>query len=638
MHLTALDWAAIAAYLLITLVLGLYFRGKSGKSTADYFVSGREVSWWLAGTSMVATTFAADTPLAVCGLVYTQGVAGNWLWWSFLPSGMMTVFLFARLWRRSGLITDVQFAEFRYHGKPAAFLRGFRAVYLGLLMNCLILGWVTKAMVNIISTSLGISDAKALAICVFFLMPFTGIYVSLGGLWGVLWTDLFQFVLKMAIVIAVAWYGVRAVGGMSQLLAKLAEMRNAAGPGASDITKMLPDFSRGLTGEALWTLPVITFVVHLAVQWWAFWYPGAEPGGGGYVAQRIFSARDEKNGMLSVLWFNLAHYALRPWPWILTALVAVVLYPGLAQPERGYMMVATRHTPHALLGILLAGFMAAFMSTVATQLNWGSSYLVEDFYRRFVKKKASEAHYVNASRLATFFLVVAAAWVSMQLQSVSEGWKIVLELGAGTGGVYLLRWYWWRVNAWSEISAMAAALVTTLPHAQSFAVDGACGTPGAVPGLGRGDFCEDHVVHHGSDDAGVGDGHLADSAGGHQKAGGVLPASEARYPRVGAGGKGEWRGRGHPGLGEEFVELDNRLRFCVRRIVRHRATLLRAIHIGTRPGAGIVDLRCGIVSPYAEAHRMARLVQWPQHNEERARITPSLRAFWAGPWTRSTFS
>ncbi|HET6931478.1 MAG TPA: sodium:solute symporter family protein [Candidatus Acidoferrum sp.] len=462
MSLTALDWAAIAGYLLITLILGLYFRRKSAQSTTDYFVSGRQVSWWLAGTSMVATTFAADTPLAVTGLVYTQGVAGNWLWWSFLPSGMMTVFLFARLWRRSGLITDVQFAELRYHGKPAAFLRGFRAVYLGLLMNCLILGWVTKAMVNIVSTSLGISDAKALAICVFFLMPFTGIYVSLGGLWGVLWTDLFQFVLKMAIVIAVAWYGVHAVGGMPQLLQQLAAKRSAAGPGASDITALLPEFSRGLTGEALWTLPVITFVVHLAVQWWAFWYPGAEPGGGGYVAQRIFSARDERHGLLSVLWFNLAHYALRPWPWILTALAAVVLYPGLAQPERGYMLVATQHTPHALLGILLAGFMAAFMSTVATQLNWGSSYLVEDFYRRFVKTGAREKHYVNASRLTTIFLVVAAALVSMQLQSVSEGWKIVLELGAGTGGVYLLRWYWWRVNAWSEISAMAAALVTTL--------------------------------------------------------------------------------------------------------------------------------------------------------------------------------
>ena len=462
MTLAASDWAAIVGYLLITLFLGLYFRGRSGKSTEDYFVSGRNVSWWLAGTSMVATTFAADTPLAVTGLVYANGVAGNWLWWSFLPSGMMTVFLFARLWRRSGLITDVQFAEMRYAGKSAAFLRGFRAVYLGLLMNCLILGWVTKAMVNIISTSMGISDFRALMICVFFLMPFTGIYVSLGGLWGVLWTDLFQFVLKMAIVIGVAWYGVRAVGGMPQLLAKLAERRAEVGAGASDITALLPDFSRGLTGEALWTLPVITFVVHLAVQWWAFWYPGAEPGGGGYIAQRIFSAKDERNGLLSVLWFNLAHYALRPWPWILTALVAVVLYPNLAQPERGFMLVATRQTPHALLGILLAGFMAAFMSTVATQLNWGSSYLIEDFYRRFLKKEGREAHFVNASRLATALLVVAAAAVAWELKSVSDGWKIVLELGAGTGGVYVLRWYWWRVNAWSEISAMFAAMVTTL--------------------------------------------------------------------------------------------------------------------------------------------------------------------------------
>jgi Na+/proline symporter len=304
---------------------------------------------------------------------------------------------------------------------------------------------------------------------VLFLMPFTGIYVSLGGLWGVLWTDLFQFVLKMAIVIGVAWYGVHAAGGMQQLLATLAAKRAAAGPGASDITAMLPDFSRGLTGEALWTLPVITFVVHLAVQWWAFWYPGAEPGGGGYIAQRIFSARNERHGLLSVLWFNLAHYALRPWPWILTALVAVVLYPGLAKPESGYMLVATRNTPHAVLGILLAGFMAAFMSTVATQLNWGSSYLVEDFYRRFLKKNGSESHYVNASRLATVFLVLAAAVVAWELTSVSAGWKIVLELGAGTGGVYLLRWYWWRVNAWSEISAMAAALVTTLAlHSDAF--------------------------------------------------------------------------------------------------------------------------------------------------------------------------
>ncbi len=294
MRLALLDWAAIAGYLAITLLLGLYFRRRSSRSTEEYFVSGREVTWWLAGTSMVATTFAADTPLAVTGLVYTQGIAGNWLWWSFLPSGMMTVFLFARLWRRSGLLTDAQFAEMRYAGRPAAFLRGFRALYLGLLMNCLILGWVTKAMTSIVSTALGTSDAASLALCIFFLMPFTGFYVSLGGLWGVLWTDLFQFVLKMGIVIAVAYYGVAAAGGMRALLEKLAAMRVAAGPGAADVTGLLPDFSRGLTTEALWTLPVLTFLVHLGVQWWAFWYPGAEPGGGGYIAQRIFSARDSR--------------------------------------------------------------------------------------------------------------------------------------------------------------------------------------------------------------------------------------------------------------------------------------------------------------------------------------------------------
>ena len=462
MTLTLLDWAVIAGYLLLMLVLGIYFRRRSSRNTEEYFVSGRQVAWWLAGTSMVATTFAADTPLVVTGLVYTQGIAGNWLWWSFLPSGMMTVFLFARLWRRSGLLTDVQFAEMRYAGRPAAFLRGFRAVYLGLLMNCLILGWVTKAMTSIVGSVLGKSEAASLAICIFFLIPFTGFYVSLGGLWGVLWTDLFQFVLKMGIVIAVAYYGVRGAGGLDAMLAKLAAMREAAGPGASYITAMFPDFSRGLTGEALWTLPVLTFLVHLGVQWWAFWYPGAEPGGGGYIAQRIFSARNERHGLLSVLWFNVAHYALRPWPWILTALAAAALYPGLQHPESGYMLVATTFMPHALRGILIAGFMAAFMSTIATQLNWGSSYLVEDFYRRFIRRDASEKHYVNISRIATLLLVAASAYVSAQLVSIGQGWEVVLEVGAGTGGVYLLRWYWWRINAWSEISAMATALAMTL--------------------------------------------------------------------------------------------------------------------------------------------------------------------------------
>ncbi|HET9399478.1 MAG TPA: sodium:solute symporter family protein [Candidatus Acidoferrales bacterium] len=462
MKLSALDAVAIFGYLIVTLLMGLYFRRRSGKSTADYFVSGRQVSWWLAGTSMVATTFAADTPLAVTGLVFAQGVSGNWLWWAFLPSGMMTVFLFARLWRRSGLLTDVEFAEMRYAGKPAAFLRGFRAIYLGLLMNCLILGWVTKAMTSIVSVTLGMSEARSLALCIFFLMPFTGLYVALGGLWGVLWTDLFQFVLKMAIVIAVAWFGVHAVGGMHALLERLAAMRAAVGPSASDITGVLPDFSRGLRGTGLWTLPVLTFLVLLGLQWWAFWYPGAEPGGGGYIAQRIFSAKDEKNGLLSVLWFNIAHYAVRPWPWVIAAMVAVALYPNLENHESGYMLVATNFMPPALRGLLIAGFMAAFMSTLATQLNWGSSYLVADFYRRFLKRGAAEHHYVVVSRIVTALLVLAAAYVSWQLTSIRGGWEAVAEIGAGTGGVYLLRWYWWRINAWSEISAMIVALACTI--------------------------------------------------------------------------------------------------------------------------------------------------------------------------------
>jgi Na+/proline symporter len=485
MSFTFLDWSAILVYLLVTLLLGLYFRRSSGQSTEDYFVSGRNVPWWLAGTSMVATTFAADTPLLVAGIIYTQGIAGNWLWWAFLLSGMMTVFLFARLWRRSGLMTDVQFAEMRYAGKPAAFLRGFRALYLGLMMNCLILGWVTKAMIDIVGTTLGPTmehwgvltwssqflsgifgpvfsgtDGRALIVCIFFLIPFTGIYVSLGGLRGVLWTDLFQFVLKMSIVIGIAYYAVVAVGGISAMTEKIAALR--AQSGASDPLAFLPDFSKGWTSDAVWTLPVITFAVYLGVQWWAFWYPGAEPGGGGYIAQRIFSAKNEREGLLSVLWFNIAHYALRPWPWIFTGLAAIILYPGLEHPESSYMMIVNDHVPHALRGIVLAGFLAAFMSTIATQLNWGTSYLVEDFYRRFLRKGATEKHYVHVSQVVTLLLVIVTGYVCAHLASIRSGWQVVLQLGAGTGSVYLLRWYWWRINAWSEISCMATALTVTL--------------------------------------------------------------------------------------------------------------------------------------------------------------------------------
>ncbi len=487
MTLSLLDWLVIAAYLAITILLGFCFRKRSAKSVDDYFVSGRSVNWWLAGTSMVATTFAADTPLVVTGLVYAQGISGNWLWWGSLLSGMMTVFLFARLWRRSGLLTDVQFAELRYSGKPAAFLRGFRAVYLGLLMNCVILGWVTKAMTSIVATTLGgtplllavgrwvaplggiwaAPDGAALAVCVLFLIPFTGVYVSLGGLWGVLWTDLFQFVLKMSIVIAIAFYAVRAVGGMSALIARLGFMQSAMQSSTpshivGNPLAFFPNLSAGLTTETLWTIPVATFLVNIGLQWWAFWYPGAEPGGGGYIAQRIFSARDERQGLLSVLWFNVAHYAIRPWPWILTALSVIVLYPGLAHPETGFMLVMNNYLPHSMRGLAIAGFLAAFMSTVATQLNWGASYLVSDFYRRFLNTHSDDAHYVTVSRLATVLLVIASAWVSVNLESIASGWQVVMEIGAGTGAVYLLRWYWWRINAWSEISAMACSLAVTV--------------------------------------------------------------------------------------------------------------------------------------------------------------------------------
>ncbi len=481
MNFSLLDWSAIVVYLLITLVLGLWFRGRASKSVDDYFVSGRNVNWWLAGTSMVATTFAADTPLLVTGLVYTQGISGNWLWWGMLLSGMMTVFLFARLWRRSGLLTDVQFAELRYSGKPAAFLRGFRAVYFGFLINCLILGWVTKAMVSIVGITFANTpmlnnmssfltahfgtvwagnEGGALAVCVFILIPFTGLYVALGGLWGVLWTDLFQFVLKMSIVIVIAYYAVVSVGGMNSLLAKLSAAQ-AAHPGSADPLNFFPSFSRGMTAEPLWMIPAVTFVMNVAMQWWASWYPGAEPGGGGYIAQRIFSARDEKQGLLSVLWFNIAQYAIRPWPWILTALVVIVLYPNLKQPETGYMLVLNNQVPHWFIGIAMAGFLAAFMSTIATQLNWGASYLVADFYRRFLKRNSSESHYVSVSRVCTVLLVIASAYVSVKLSSIASGWQAVLEVGAGTGAVYLLRWYWWRINAWSEISAMACSLAVT---------------------------------------------------------------------------------------------------------------------------------------------------------------------------------
>src|SRR5215475_2449604 len=447
MALTATDWIVIGVYLLLNLLISLYYRRRSSGSTEEFFVSGRNVSWWLAGTSMVATTFAADTPLLVTGLIAKNGIAGNWLWWSLCLSGMMTVFFFARYWRRAGILTDVEFVELRYGGKPAAFLRGFRALYLGALMNCLILGWVIKAMISITTVLLGDAIAQgrvlsigagghewmhytlgapehtALLICVLILVPFTGIYTFIGGLWGVLVTDLFQFILKMSMVIVLAWIAVGKIGGMEQLALRInivsSETAKAGGTIANPLA-FLPDFSHGFTSEALWTIPLISFVLFLGVQWWSSWYPGAEPGGGGYVAQRIFSAKDEKNSLGATLWFNIAHYALRPWPWIVTGLVALALYSphgGLspsadfaASPQQGYVMVLRDFLPPALRGLMVAAFLAAFMSTIGTQLNWGTSYLVNDFYRRFLNKTANERHYVNVGKLFTVVLVLGSGY------------------------------------------------------------------------------------------------------------------------------------------------------------------------------------------------------------------------------------
>ena len=454
MALTWLDWVWIALYFALNAAVGFYYRARAGKSVDEFFLSGRNVPWWLAGTSMVATTFAADTPLAVTGMVARGGIAGNWLWWSFVAGGMLTVFFYARLWRRSGVMTDIEFTEIRYSGRPAAFLRGFRALYLGVPVNCIVLGWVNLAMVKILMLCLGVSRVQALGL-VLGLIAITSSISALSGLWGVLVTDLLQFVVKMTMVIVLAVAAVHAVGGMDALKMKLALIDRARGGKAGSVLSFIPDLT------SPW-MPMMTFLVYISLNWWASWYPGAEPGGGGYIAQRMFSAKDERNSLLATLWFNVANYALRPWPWILVALVSLVVFPGLQDPESGYVRVMIAYLPPALRGLMLAAFAAAYMSTIATQLNWGASYVVNDFYRRFVRKQAHDHHYVWVSRWTTVLLTVVSAVVTFYLGSIGGAWKMLLATGAGTGSVLLLRWYWWRINAWSEISAMAAAAVSSL--------------------------------------------------------------------------------------------------------------------------------------------------------------------------------
>ena len=457
MKLVTIDWLIIAAYFALSLLIGLYYAKRAGRSTEEYFLSDRSMPWWLAGTSMVATTFAADTPLAVTEMVARNGVAGNWLWWSMLASGMLTVFFFARLWRRARVMTDVEFVELRYSGKPAAFLRGFRALYLGFPINLIIMGWVNLGMAKVLSGTLGLAKWQALALC----LGITFLYSILSGFWGVVVTDAVQFVIAMAGSIALAFFAVAAVGGLDNLKTRLASVTPVGstqpfGPGGA--VALLPD------GSAVWMLPLLTLAVYLCVNWWASWYPGAEPGGGGYIAQRIFSAKNERHGLLATLWFNVAHYALRPWPWILTALASLILYPGLVDKESGYIktLLDPNVFPTYLRGFMLAAFAAAYMSTIGTQLNWGASYVINDFYRRFVNRTATDRHYVIASQIVTVLLMIASLVVTFYMESIGGAWKLLLVTGAGTGTVLLLRWFWWRINAWSEVSAMITAAIVSI--------------------------------------------------------------------------------------------------------------------------------------------------------------------------------
>jgi Na+/proline symporter len=454
--MTLLDWGIVLVYFAASAAIGVYYARRAGGSTEDFFLSGRNLPWWLAGTSMVATTFAADTPLAVTELVAKNGIAGNWVWWNFVCGGMLTVFLFARLWRRAGILTDVEFVEIRYSGKAAAFLRGFRALYIGVFMNCVIMAWVNLAMGSILMGMFGIPQEQVLVYVGLALLITAG-YSALSGLWGVAVTDAFQFVLAMAgtISLAVVVLGLPEIGGIGGLVEKLPDWSLRLTPVIGGA-----EAGQGGAGGAL-ALSLAAFLAFVGVQWWSSWYPGAEPGGGGYIAQRMMSAKDEKHSLFATLWFTIAHYCVRPWPWILVGLASLVLYPDLGPDEKrlGYVYAMRDHLPSGLKGMLVASFFAAYMSTIATQLNWGASYVINDLYRRFVRKDAGERDLVRLSRATTLLMMVVSLLFTALLDTISGAWAFIIEAGAGLGLVLILRWFWWRINAWSEIAATLGAAV-----------------------------------------------------------------------------------------------------------------------------------------------------------------------------------
>jgi SSS family solute:Na+ symporter len=464
MTLKLIDWVIVGAYLVFSFGIALRYTRRAGSSTSEFFKAGSDMPWWLAGTSLVATTFAADTPLAVTELVVRNGIAGNWLWWNAVAGGIMTVFFFARLWRRSGVMTDVEFVELRYSGPPAAALRGIKAVYFGLLMNCIIIGWVSLAMETVLKVLfpvlgqstvnvLGLEMTAALGITAILVLV-VAVYSLLSGLWGVTVTDVFQFVVAMggSFILAFVVLGRPEIGGLAGLRAKLPE----------ETFRMLPTIGDAAQTVGVLALTPLAFVAYIGVQWWSSWYPGAEPGGGGYVAQRLLSAKDERHAMFSALWFTIAHYCLRPWPWIIVALASMVMYPQLEVPREGFVMVMRDVLPAGLIGLLFAAFLAAFMSTIATQLNWGTSYLVNDLWRRFVKPNGDEKYYVRVSRIMTFALALVGILITTQLNTIAGAWELILSASAGLGLVLILRWYWWRVNAWSELAATLVPIIVAI--------------------------------------------------------------------------------------------------------------------------------------------------------------------------------
>jgi Na+/proline symporter len=457
MKLELVDWSIIFVFFIITLLIGLWSSRTAGENPDEFFLSGRNMPWWLLGISMVATTFSADTPNLVTDIVRTNGVAGNWVWWAFLLTGMLTVFVYARLWRKSGVLTDLEFYEIRYSGKEAAFLRGFRAIYLGVFFNVMIMATVCLAAIKIGGIILGLSPLNTLLIS----STITVIYSMLGGFKGVVYTDFFQFILAMSVTIWSAYYfiGLPEIESLNNLLTH----SNVVGK-----LDLIPDIN---DREVFITI----FVLPLAVQWWSVWYPGAEPGGGGYIAQRMLSAKDENNAIWATLLFNFAHYAIRPWPWIIIALASLIIFPDLASIKEAFPGIDEKYLkndlaypammtllPKGVIGLMVASLVAAFMSTISSHLNWGSSYIVHDFYSRFINSNSTDSKKVFIGRASTLVLMILSACFALVLNNALQAFQILLQIGAGTGLLFILRWFWYRINAYSEITAMIVSFILAI--------------------------------------------------------------------------------------------------------------------------------------------------------------------------------